>query len=315
MLKDKYGRTFSTLRLSLTSVCNFACTYCVPENHKNVIDDSAAALSISQILDHVQRIHKETPLESVRLTGGEPLLYNGLEEVIQGLNAMGIQNIKMTSNAFLLKQKAFELRSAGLSEINISLDAIDEDVFAAVTKRYALKRVLEGIDEAGRVGIKVKLNAVIKKGENDSQILPLLSYARKKGLIIRFLEVMQMGHLYETEDDTLVTQDEILTEISRQFRIHKLPRKASSTANYWKTNTGQIFGIIANESSPFCHDCNRLRMDEKGRLYGCLSNENGIALEATDDEFDLKRKLKKALRQKQPVRFSGSNISMIDIGG
>lgn len=312
MITDTYGRSFKTLRLSLTSVCNFACTYCVPEGYQNTPVDSPNTV---EILRNVEKIHQQVGLENVRLTGGEPLLYSDLERVVSELKSIGIPKVKMTSNAFLLKNKADKLRSAGLDEINISLDAIDAEVFHQITGRRAIKKVVEGVDAAIEAGIEVKLNSVIKRFENDNQIIPLLKFARERGVVIRYLELMSMGHIFDLKSEGVFGEAEILKLIQSKCKIQKLPRVKSATSNYWQTNTGQIFGIIANESSPFCGDCNRLRMDHDGKIFGCLSSNNGIQLKENDSQEELDLKLKKALGQKQEVQFSGSDLSMIDIGG
>src|SRR6478672_774558 len=153
------------------------------------------------------------------------------------------------------------------------------------------------------------------KGFNENQILPLLSYAFSKNIIIRFLEVMAMGHLHQRKEDYIFSQQEILDQIQHQYTLTPLERKSSATANYWMTNTGKSFGIIANESAPFCMDCNRLRMDAKGNLYGCLSSNNPIALNVTDSKETLALKLNQAMQQKQMLKFTGSELSMLQIGG
>src|SRR5690606_12871677 len=165
-------------------------------------------------------------------------------------------------------------------------------------------------------GIHVKINSVIMKGVNESQILPLFEYAISKNVVIRFLELMKMGHLYESHNDHFFSEQEILWTIAKKYDFHKKLRKGSSTANYWETTEGYKFGIIANESSPFCFDCNRLRLDSFGNIYGCLSENQGISiLDCLDDDKALEQKLQLALQQKQTVKFTGSELSMKAIGG
>ena len=159
------------------------------------------------------------------------------------------------------------------------------------------------------------MNAVIMKDINDSQVLPLLELAFARGLRIRFLEVMAMGHLYHKAGQFLVRQEDILRIIGDRYSLEPLPRAAGSTARYWRTGTGQVFGIIANESEPFCRDCDRLRLDSEGRIYGCLSSDQPIQLGLEEDENEWTGKLENALAQKQPLRFTGSELSMLRIGG
>jgi len=263
----------------------------------------------------IAKLHTHLALENVRLTGGEPLLYRELPQLIKGISEIGISDIKLTTNGFLLEKQAAELKKAGLKAINISLDAIDEEVFYQMSKRRQVLKVFKGIDAALASGLQVKLNAVIMKGYNEHQVLPLLDYAFEKNIPIRFLEVMAMGHLHQNHEDYIFTQQQILETVRSKYQLGRIIRKKSATANYWKTNTGQTFGIIANESAPFCQDCNRLRMDNSGNLYGCLSVNKGFYFDEHADSESLKHTLQAALQQKQLLKFTGSTLSMLKIGG
>lgn len=315
---DQYGRSFKTLRVSLLSKCNLGCVYCTmgDEEVKEMnVGRSKSSLPLESLLGIIQQLHRQLNLETIRLTGGEPLLYPYLKEVIEGVKQMGIPQIKLTTNAFLLERQAEGLKKAGMQSINVSLDALDENIFFAMSRRSGVQKVLNGIKTALDVGLEVKINTVVMKGINDSQILPLLEYADEQSIGIRFLEVMAMGHLYYQRKKYLCTEDEILEIISRKYQVVKQERQASATANYWQTDAGHFFGIIANESEPFCHDCNRLRLDSEGNIYGCLSSNHPISLVGVHNNDILQLKLKNALRQKQAVRFTGSELSMLQIGG
>lgn len=315
MITDKSGRTFKTLRISLLSSCNLACVYCTDEDdisQKHLKDPS---LDVDQLLQTVKKLHQVLNLESVRLTGGEPLLYPDLGKLIVGLKEIGIFNIKMTTNGFLLQKKAAKLKAAGLQEINVSLDAAEEGAFFLMTKRTKFQEVSDGIDAAMKAGLHVKINSVIMKNKNHLQIIPLLKFSFSRGLSIRFLEVMAMGHLHDKSNDYLFGQEDILALIAKEYNYVALSRKKSSTANYWETEEGHLFGIIANHSQPFCTDCNRLRLDHKGNIYGCLSSNEPLLLIKDDTREQIVHQLKKALKQKQPVRFTGSDLSMLAIGG
>lgn len=315
MITDSFGRTFKTLRISLLNSCNFACVYCTEDGNsiKKIAEDTSVTLT--HLLEIVEKLHKQLNLESIRLTGGEPLLYPELENLVKGLKEIGIPSVKMTTNGFMLQKQASKLKAAGLEEINVSLDAADEASFFKMTRRDKYRDVINGIDAALKANLKVKINSVIMKGMNHEQILPLLNFAFSKQITIRFLEVMSMGHLHQSADRYLFTQAEILQLIAEKYSFQPLPRKISSTANYWQTSAGSAFGIIANHSQPFCEDCNRLRLDQKGNIYGCLSSNLPISLFNIKDEAQLKEKLKKALAQKQQLQFTGSDLSMLAIGG
>ena len=228
---------------------------------------------------------------------------------------MRIEKIKLTSNGFLLERLALPLKEAGLQSVNVSLDAVEEDIFFLMSKRNDVQRILNGIDAAISAGLQVKINAVVMKGINENQIIPLLAFAFERNIRIRFLEIMAMGYLHDNADRYLFTQEEILNTIRQQFNVKKIERATASTANYWKTADGKVFGIIANESEPFCHDCNRLRLDSSGNIYGCLSSNHPIALSQDDNEAALISKLQQAMAQKQAVKFTGSELSMLHIGG
>lgn len=316
-IRDQYGRTFRTLRVSLLSHCNLGCVYCVASadevREKNAVSDRG--LETPALLEIIRRLDGELGLQTVRLTGGEPLLYSGLVELVEGLRLMGIPRVKLTTNGVLLDRKAAALKQAGLQSVNVSLDAVEEEAFAKMSRKNSVSRVLRGIDAALETGLAVKINAVVMKGMNDDQVLPLLEFAFQRGVAIRFLEVMGMGHLYHHSAQYLISQRELLKIIGERYKITAIDREPSSTARYWVTERGQRFGIIANESEPFCRDCDRLRLDSNGHIYGCLSSNHPIALDPSADAAEWRGKLNEALGQKQPLRFTGSDLSMLEIGG
>ncbi len=316
VISDQYGRTFRTLRVSLLSHCNLGCVYCVAgEEELREANTGGPNLGASELLEIIRRLHEQLGLETVRLTGGEPLLYSGLVSLVEGLRSMAIPGIKLTTNGSLLERKAVALKQAGLQSINVSLDAVDEVAFERMSRRNLVERVIRGIDTALEAGLDVKVNAVIMKGINDEQVLPLLEFAFRRGITIRFLEVMAMGHLYHHSERYLLSQADILRIIGERYELKPLDRESSATARYWVTDRGQRFGIIANESEPFCRDCDRLRLDSTGHIYGCLSNNHPIALDREEDELVWSDKLREALGQKQALRFTGSELSMLQIGG
>lgn len=316
---DRYGRNFKTLRVSLINTCNLGCVYCAcgqDEMRESYILQESQALSAEKMLGIIGRLHRQLDLQTLRLTGGEPLLYRDLAAIVNGALQIGIEDLALTTNGVLLEQQAETLKKAGLKSINVSLDAIDEETFFKISRRRGLNKILRGIDKALECGIEVKLNAVVMRGINAHQILPLLDYAFGKKLKIRFLEVMAMGHLHENPGQYFFSQQEILSVIETRHSIAGLPRKIAATANYWQTAKGHIFGIIANETAPFCGDCNRLRLDSFGNIYGCLSSNTPIPVgEAAAGSAELTGKLEQAMSQKQAFKFTGSDLSMMHIGG
>ncbi len=314
-LNDPYGRKFKTLRVSLLNTCNLNCFYCTMGSEEDINFDHRPQKSAGFFSRIISRLHENLDLETIRLTGGEPLLYRELPELVRNLKLIGIPKISMTSNGYLLARQVAALYEAGLQSINVSLDAMDEASFYKMAKRKHLDRVLNGIETAINAGIEVKLNAVIMKGMNEDQIIPLLDYAFSKNIPIRFLEVMSMGHLHHESDKYLFSQQELLDTIATKYNFKRLPRTVSATSNYWQITAGNTFGIIANNSEPFCSDCSRLRLDAEGNMYGCLSNSNPIELNPADNDCVLQEKLQLAMSQKQLHHFVGSELSMLQIGG
>ena len=316
LIEDKYGRAFKTLRVSLLSKCNLSCVYCtMGEDEVKTNNQHEIATSPEILLKTISQLHGLLDLNTVSLTGGEPLLYHGLIPLINGIREIGIPKIKLTTNGFLLERLAISMKDAGLESVNVSLDAVEEGMFFTMSKRNDVARILTGIDAAIAAGLKVKINAVIMKGMNENQIIPLLDFAFQKNIRIRFLEIMAMGYLHDKAAKYLFSQEEILNRIAEKYEFKKSVRTSAATSNYWETKAGQIFGIIANESEPFCSDCDRLRLDSNGNIYGCLSNNHPIALNNQEEKEVLIGKLQAAMNQKQSVKFIGSDLSMLHIGG
>lgn len=224
--------------------------------------------------------------------------------------------LKLSTNGYLLASRAPALAEAGIRSINVSLDAVEEDVFYSVSRTKGLYKVLEGIRVARECGLEVKVNSVIMKGINENQIVPLFRYGCQNGIPLRYLELMKMGHLHANYKTHFFGIREILG-VLRSAGIGYVAegRPPHGTACYWRTATGYHFGIIANESVPFCHDCNRLRLDSRGNLYGCLSTNRPIPISAiVRDPEQLSQALREALAHKKQ-EFSGSTFSMMQIGG
>lgn len=313
-IQDSFGRQFKTLRISLTDVCNMGCTYCT-SGKKTLQVAREEHLPLEELLCIVSSLHKLLQFTTVRLTGGEPLLYKELIPLINALHGLSIPSIKMTTNAYTLPGKAQALKAAGLNSINISLDAVDPHTFTQITGRKHLHWVLEGIEQALEAGISVKLNCVVVKGTNEHQIIPLLHYAMPRKIPVRFLEVMKMGHLHHEYEKYLFPQTAILDTIAQVFPFRPMGRAQAATTRYWEMDNGYHFGIIANESDPFCQDCDRLRLDSYGNIFGCLSSNIPINIRAQiHRKEELKKNLITALHQKQS-RFIGSELSMMAIGG
>ncbi|TGL64403.1 GTP 3',8-cyclase MoaA [Leptospira kmetyi] len=317
MIRDGFGRSFKTLRISLLDRCNFACTYCVDRESTEFGLKRMDLLKTEEWVRLVEGLHSTLDLKKVRLTGGEPTLYPDLKILVKELKNLNIPEISITTNGSVLSKQVFELREAGLDSINISLDAVTQESFKTMSRRSALKQTLRGIEAAISSGLKVKINCTLVRGKNEDQIIPILEYSWEKGIVPRFLELMRMGYLQNSDTVPIFTQKEILEQVENEYgSLTSQVRKESSTANYWNTKDGNSFGIIANESAPFCRDCDRLRLDSKGNLYGCLSSSTGFPLpKLMEQGIDMEQILTLALRQKQDLRFKGSDLTMMAIGG
>lgn len=318
MIQDNFGRSFKKLRISLNSICNFACTYCVSDKEVNSPRraHSGKSLSAREFATLVFKLNSILHLEEVRLTGGEPTLYPELAELIYLLKEIGIPKVALTTNGYLLTKLAESLKEAGLDSMNISLDAMNSEVFAIMSRGRKLEKTLDGIYAAKENQIPFKINSTIVRDSNDKEILPLLEFSGKIGATIRYLELMKMGYLAGETPKKIFLEEEILNVISKKHSFKRLERKKSSTAKYWVTSEGHKFGIIANESSPFCNDCNRLRLDSQGSVYGCLSSNHAFSIrEAVNSEIPLEPILYQSLLKKQGYKFSGSSLGMMSIGG
>jgi len=277
-IADRFGRIKRKLRISLTDRCNFRCPYCMPERPEFM--DRADRLSRAELSRILMLFVAELGVNRLRLTGGEPLLRRDLEGIIedaQALRPFGLERISLTSNAALLEKRAASLKAAGVDDLNISLDAIDPAIFAKLSGGRGIRPVLAGIDAARDAGIPIKLNAVIIRGINESEILPLARYAAREQLPLRYIEFMPLDGRGEWSRDRVVPQADILDALRAEYAVTALPR-SNDPAAYYQLDGGPDVGVIATVSNPFCASCDRLRITADGALYPCLFSQHGISL-------------------------------------
>jgi len=318
-LIDRQGRSFKSLRLSLTSACNYACDYCVPDG--TLLKPSANALSGQDLMRLVGLLHRVLGIKKIRLTGGEPLIAPNLDVVLQQLPQLKIDS-SLTTNGQFLAAKADQLAAAGIGGINVSLDAIEPQAFLNMAKRGDLATVLAGIEAVLERGLRVKMNTVPMRTKNLDQLVGLFEYCAQRGIELRFIELMRMGHLADRNafEAEFVSEQEIVDLLSVFGPAQRQARKANSTS-YSYVNAHGSFGFISNESAPFCGDCDRLRLSSDGRLYGCISSSaysdirDALAMEEGNALAFVQEALADALKSKQPVRFSGEQTIMQIIGG
>ena len=313
---DNHGRNINKLRLSVGEACNLSCIYCVDKvgGHQR----SENRLTVEEMIDLVRLLKTYAGIEKVRITGGEPLLFPGIDRLIQGIARSGIENIGLTTNAQQLKKRAALLKASGLQSINVSLDSLKPDVFHRLARGGQLKRTAEGIETAVKTGLSVKINTVVLKGENEEELNDILAYALFHKSEVRFLELMKMGPLYEKGNPMFVPMKNMLAHIGKRYSYHPIQAETDSTAIRFRV-PGGTFGIIANESKPFCANCSRLRLTSTGKLIGCLSQPVEISirhlLDTPHPEFELKQLVSQSVAQKRTTAFSGSRLGMSVVGG
>lgn len=274
--QDQFGRHKRKLRISITDRCNFKCVYCMPEHpewmHKHNLLSFEALYAFCKFM--VQR-----GIEQIRITGGEPLMRQGVVHFVQQLQTLkvlGLKRISMTTNGHYLKHYAHALQEAGLDDLNISLDSLDEQQFQQLTQRK-LGPVLEGIAEAQKAGLKLKINTVLMHSLNKNQIIPLVQWATQEQIELRFIEFMPLDGDQKWTQQEVVSEQYILDSLSRQFEVQRVDGQGTQPARQYRVN-GQIIGIISTITHSFCGRCDRLRLNAQGEFYNCLFSLNGLNL-------------------------------------
>ena len=292
------GRPLKDLRISVTDRCNFRCTYCMPAE---IFGESYKFLPKNEILSfeeiaRLARIFVEFGVNKLRITGGEPLLRTDLHILIAMLTGMpGLEDLTLTTNAYLLPQQARQLKDAGLQRITISLDTLDDEVFKEMNGRgISIDRVLQGIDAAAAVGLApIKINAVVQKGVNDHTVVELARYFKNSGHIVRFIEYMDVGNRNGWKWDQVVPAAEIVQQIDAEMPLEPVDSNyPGEVANRYRYRDGQgEIGVISSVSQPFCANCTRSRLSTDGKLYTCLFASTGVSLRdemragASDDDL------------------------------
>jgi cyclic pyranopterin phosphate synthase len=300
-LLDRLGRPLETLRISITDRCNFRCVYCMP---KEVFGREYAFLERRELLTleelaRVAGVFAGLGVQTVRITGGEPLVRRNVEVLVELLAAIRRPDgspleLALTTNGSLLAQKAEALVSAGLSRVTVSLDSLDDEAFRAMNDvGFPVQRVLEGIDAAAAAGLPVKVNAVVKRGANDGDVLSLAEHFRGSGHVLRFIEYMDVGSTNGWRLEDVVSADEIVRRISDRWPLEPAEaERPDATARRWRylDGAGEI-GVVASVTQPFCGGCSRARLSAEGSLYTCLFGARGhdlrapLRLGASDEEL------------------------------
>jgi cyclic pyranopterin phosphate synthase len=280
-LHDKFGRQITDLRISITDRCNFRCVYCRsadPENYR----DHDEILSWPE-LDRLARIFLSLGIRKIRITGGEPLVREGVENYIGRLHALGVEDLSMTTNGHLLADRCDRLIQAGLRRINISLDSLDPAKFEKITRTKSFAAVMRGIDAAQNSRLApAKINAVLVRGTNDDEVEAFADFARQRGVIMRFIEFMPLDADRTWTRNLMVPAAEVYQRIHARWPLEQIAHERSETARKYRFTDGAPgeIGLIAPVTQPFCGHCSRIRLTADGKLRTCLFSKDDHDLRA-----------------------------------
>ena len=289
LLIDTLQRPLRDLRISVTDRCNLRCTYCMPREvfGKDFVFLPRAELLSFEEIERLARLFVGLGVRKIRLSGGEPLLRHDVERLIEKLARLSCADGKaielaMTTNGVLLAKKAQTLKDAGLTRLTVSLDGLSQQSFErASDSRVPVASVLDGIAAAQRAGLApLKVNAVIKRGVNEHEIIPLVTYFRRSGIIIRFIEFMDVGSTNGWKMDDVVSARVVVERINQEYPLRQIdPNYRGEVAKRWayRDGGGEI-GVIASVTQAFCGDCSRIRLSTDGKLYTCLFATRGVDL-------------------------------------
>ena len=308
LLTDSFGRTMTYLRVSVTDRCNFACVYCAPPEGIPVIDHEHL-LDFDEIA-RVVRIFLEMGGRKVRLTGGEPLLRPQLEVLVARLSVFpGLEDMALTTNGFLLERCAASLKAAGLRRVNVSIDSLQRERFAALTRRDALEKVWGGIEAALDVGLKVKLNAVAVDGLSEEDMVGFGELARRRPIEVRFIEFMPLcgGGWDQTK---MFPIPKLRATLLKHFDLVELPRGSNCAQSYRIAGGVGTIGIIASMTEPFCDSCTRLRLTADGKLRPCLFSNIEIDLRSLLRHDASDERIRDAIHQAVVEKPVGHGITL-----
>lgn len=292
-LIDSHGRLAKKLRISVTDRCNFRCSFCMPKHP--VWFPKEEILSFEE-LERLATIFASFGIETIKLSGGEPLVRNGVEELVERLRKIdGISAVTMTTNGLLLEERARALKAAGLNGITVSLHSLKKERFENVTGNLAYEKVMRGITAAKETGLHVKINCVVIRGFNDDEVVDFASLAHKTGITVRFIEYMPFDGMKLWNPEKVFSGMEIIKRISESYELEPIPREPGSTGTLFgfRDKQGRI-GLITSITAPFCGDCDRVRLKADGKLVPCLFSS---------DEYDLREPLRRGSSDEQIANF------------
>ena len=335
MVKDLLGRLMKDLRVSVTDRCNFRCPYCMPAEvfgERYQFLPREELLSFEEI-ERLVRIFAKLGTNKIRITGGEPLVRSGLENLISKLsNIEGIDDLTLTTNGYLLAQNAQSLRDAGLQRITVSLDSLDDGIFGEMNGRgFGVQKVLNAIEKAREVGLDpIKVNTVVQKGVNDHNVLDIARHFRGTGVIVRFIEYMDVGNINGWKLDQVVPSLDIVERIHSEIPLEPVDKNyQGEVADRYRylDGSGEI-GFISSVTQTFCSDCTRARLSTDGKLFTCLFAEDGrdlrTPMRAGASDAELEQIMTNVWQQRSDrysdirsslTEFSRRKVEMYQIGG
>ncbi len=325
-LRDKFGRAITDLRISVTDRCNFRCVYCRsadPENYR----DHDELLTWTE-LDRLARVFVNLGIRKIRVTGGEPLVREGVEDFIRRLATLGVEDLSITTNGHLLAERVDRLIAAGLRRVNISLDSLDPAKFEKITRTKSFDAVMRGIEAAQASSLApAKVNAVLVRGINDDEVESFAQFARERGLVMRFIEFMPLDADRHWNRGLVVPAAEIHQRIHARWPLQQIPHEQSETARKYRFADGAPgeIGLIAPVTQPFCGHCSRIRLTADGKLRTCLFSKDDHDLkqllrEGASDE-DLSLYIRSVVNEKEEGHrinapdFAPPSRTMVYIGG
>ena len=321
MLIDSYDRVVDYLRVSVTERCNFRCQYCMPEKPFSWVPKENL-LTFEELFEFM-KVAIDEGVKKIRITGGEPLLREDLDKFIKMIYDYAPDiDLAMTTNAFLLKGTAQRLKNAGLKRINVSIDTLKPEVAQAIAGKNVLKNVLEGVEEARKVGLKVKVNMVPMKNMNADEIVDVLEYCKERDMTIRFIEYME--NKFAKADISGLKSSELLEILREKYEFEDEGFDGSSPSHYYRMKDGYRFGIIEPYGDDFCKQCNRIRLTAEGNLIPCLYFDEAMSIAESVKRGDIKGAaavLKEVVRTKpEKNRWGGeddevSNRAFYETGG
>lgn len=272
MLVDTFGRKIEYIRISVTKQCNFRCQYCMPDTPDDFKDDSL--IPLKKTLEFL-KIAIDEGVKKIRITGGEPLLRDDLSDFIASLRAYSPSlELALTTNGFFLKKHAQSLKDAGLDRLNVSLDTLKPHRLKLISKRDTLPQVLEGLEEAKKVELPIKINMVPLKKVNDDEVLEMLEFCNANAFTLRYIEFMENSHANSSLRG--LNEKEILDLISQKYSFAPIDKQTIGPAKSFKLSSGEVFGIIAPHNDDFCKSCNRVRLTSEGTICPCLYYQEAV---------------------------------------